>query len=89
MKSDPVPDQQSELVDELADLRDDYQVLGILLDEAEGSAAAAIARERRIMRARLVEIQKPAEGTKIDEVAAKRESKAAVAAVPARRRKSR
>ncbi|MBP6136569.1 hypothetical protein [Candidatus Neomicrothrix sp.] len=76
-------------IDELAELRSDYLALGVLLALAEGSAAAAIARERRIMRARLAEIEKPAEGTKVDEVAAKRESKATVAAVPARRRQPR
>ena len=89
MASTEPAEEATEPIDELAELRSDYLALGILLGLAEGSAAAAIARERRIMRARLAEIEKPAEGTKIDEVAAKRESKAAVAAVPARRRKSR
>ncbi|HEY7823024.1 MAG TPA: hypothetical protein VIG24_09335 [Acidimicrobiia bacterium] len=70
-----------------ADLRADYDLLGDLLADAEGSAAAAIARERRIIRDQLEKLESPEEVTLVDELAAKR-TKSGSGRPPARRRKS-
>ena len=59
-------------MDRVADLRADYEALGELLATAEGSAAAAIARERRLIRADLAKWEKPKEVSRVDELAAKR-----------------
>lgn len=71
----------------VADLRSDYELLGRLLVEAEGSAAAAIARERRIIRDQLEKLESPEEVSLVDELAAKR-SGSGSGRPPARRRKS-
>ena len=76
-------------IDELADLRADYAKLGKRLDAAFGSEAASLSRERRMIRQRLNELEQVDAGTVLDEVAERRESKAIVARVPARRRQSR
>lgn len=70
-----------------ADLRADYDLLGQLLGDAEGSAAAAIARERRIIGDRLEQLEEPEEVSFVDELAAKR-SGSGSGRPPARRRKS-
>lgn len=73
--------------DRLADLRADYQLLGKALKDAEGSAAAAIARERRLISAELERLEKSEEVSLVDELAAKR-AKSGTRRPPARRRKS-
>lgn len=81
-----------EQADEITDLRADYVRLGKLLEGCsadQGSAASALSRERRMIRARLDELEGKGEGTVIDEVAARRESKTAVVRPPARRRQPR
>jgi len=54
------------------DLRADYEQLGELLARAEGSGAAAIARERRIIGAELERLEASEEVPFVDEVAARR-----------------
>jgi hypothetical protein len=70
-----------------ADLRSDYDTLGALLATAEGSAAASIARERRIIGEILEQLEDPEEVSLVDELAARR-SGTGTARPPARRRQS-
>jgi hypothetical protein len=72
----------------VADLRCDYERLGVLLAEAEGSGAAAIARERRIIGELLDQLESPEEVPLVDQLAERRASTKA-ARPPARRRQSR
>ena len=67
------------------DLRADYDRLGDLLQSAEGTAAASIARERRLIGERLELIEAPKEVAVVDELAARR---GVSGRPPARRRKS-
>ena len=67
------------------DLRADYELLGDALKAAEGSAVAAIARERRLIGAVLELLEKPSEVALVDELAAKR-SVSGVGRPPARRK---
>jgi hypothetical protein len=71
-----------------ADLRHDYELLGDRLETAEGSAAAAIARERRLIAEQLERLER-AEGEVplVDQLAAKR-AESGVGRPPSRRRKS-
>ena len=69
------------------DLRSDYNVLGQLLSVAEGSAGAAIARERRLIGELLEQMESPEELSYVDELAARR-SDAGNSGPPARRRQS-
>ena len=71
------------------DLRADFDRLGELLAAAEGSGAAAIARERRIIGELLDQLESPAEVPLVDQLAAKRQAKAGDSRPPARRRQSR
>jgi hypothetical protein len=75
--------------DELADLLEDYALLGAKLLDAEGSGAAALVRERRIVRGRIAELTARREVAVIDDLATRREAKATVDRPPSRRRKSR
>lgn len=75
--------------DEHADLLADYDRLGAAMQRAAGSELSALSRERRMIRQRLNELDLSGEGTVLDEVAARRESKATAPRVPARRRQSR
>lgn len=68
-------------------LRSDYDLLGEKLAEADGSGAAAIVRERRILAEQLERLEAQEAVPKVDEVAAQR-SKSGVVRPPARRRKS-
>lgn len=72
----------------VADLRSDYELLGRALQVADGSAAAAIARERRIIGGELERLEAQ-EGKVpfVDELAAKR-ARAGSKRPPSRRRKS-
>ena len=54
------------------DLRADYDELGRLLPLSEGAAAAAIARERRLIGELLEQLETPAEVSKVDELAKRR-----------------
>jgi hypothetical protein len=69
------------------DLRADYELLGRHLEDAEGSAAAAIARERRLIGEVLERLEAGEVGSLVDELAAKR-SGSVVVRPAARRRKS-
>lgn len=72
-----------------ADLRADYNTLRRKLGKAEGSAAAALVRERRLISAELEKLEGPAgEVPLVDQLAAKR-ALAGAARPAARRRKSR
>lgn len=62
----------------LVELREDYEALGKLLMKAEGSGAAAIVRERRILRELLERLEKPdGNKSKIDELEERRRKRAA------------
>jgi hypothetical protein len=75
-------------MDRVADLRADYESLGAKLLDAKGSAAAAIARERRLIGELLEQLERPeGEVPVVDQLAAKR-SKSGTSRPPARRRKS-
>lgn len=70
-----------------AELRADFDMLGRLLAEAEGSGAAAIARERRLIGAELERLETPGKKPLVDELAERRRGAPATARPPARRRK--
>ena len=70
-----------------ADLRADYDRLGELLATADGSAAASIARERRIISELLEALEKPVEVPLVDQLAARRQSKTGDSGAASRRRK--
>jgi hypothetical protein len=73
----------------VADLRSDFDRLGTLLEAAEGSGAAAIARERRIIGELLDQLESPGVKPLVDQLAEKREAKTGDTRPPARRRQSR
>lgn len=75
-------------MDRAADLRADYDALGEKLIEADGSAAAAIVRERRMIGELLEALERPVEVPLVDQLAARRTSKTGAATAAARRRKS-
>ena len=56
-------------MDRTADLQADYDALGDKLVDAEGSAAAALVRERRILRALLAEVADGEEDSVADKLA--------------------
>lgn len=70
------------------DLRTDYDRLGELLANAEGSAAAAIARERRIIGELLESLELPKVVPKVVELATRQQSRTRADGAAARRRKS-
>lgn len=70
------------------DLRSDYDLLGELLKAAEGSAAAAIARERRIIGELLEQLEAPVEVPFVDQLAQRRKSRTKSGGAADRRRKS-
>ena len=69
-------------------LREDFDVLGQLLSLAEGSGAAAIARERRLIGAELERLESPGKVPFVDEVAQRRERTSGDPRPASRRRKS-
>lgn len=71
-----------------AELRFDFDRLGRMLELAEGSGAAAIARERRLIGAELERLATPGKVPLVDELAQRRGGTTAVARPPARRRQS-
>jgi hypothetical protein len=75
-------------VDRVADLLADYQALGLKLIDADGSAAAAIVRERRLIGEVLEALQRPAEVPLVDQLADRRKSRTSAAGAASRRRKS-
>jgi hypothetical protein len=76
------------MANRVEDLRSDYDLLGELLKSAEGSAAASIARERRIIGELLEALEMPEEVTVADELAARRRTPTGDSGAPSRRRKS-
>jgi hypothetical protein len=74
-------------MDRAADLRGDYDRLGALLLEAAGSAAAAIARERRMIGELLEALEKSVEVSLVDQLAERRRSKTGDSGAASRRRK--
>jgi hypothetical protein len=68
-------------------LRADFDLLGELLAGAEGSGAAAIARERRLISAELERLETPGEVPLVDELAERRRSTTEAPRPAARRRK--
>lgn len=76
-------------MDPVADLRADYEQLGRLLAECEpGAGAAALARERRMIRDLLVALESPVEVPFVDQLADRRQSRTKSGGAAARRRKS-
>ena len=71
-----------------AELRADFEALGRLLVGAEGSGAAAIARERRLIGAELERIESPGKVPLVDQLAQRRGGASSPARPPARRRQS-
>ena len=76
------------MIDRAADLRSDYDRLGELLAEAEGSAAAALARERRIIAELLATLETPVEVPLVDQLAERRQSRTKSGGAASRRSKS-
>ena len=75
-------------VDRVADLLADYKALGDKLEVADGSAAAAIVRERRLIGELLESLQRPAEVPLVDQLADRRKSKTSSGGAASRRSKS-
>jgi hypothetical protein len=75
-------------VNRVADLEADYKALGEKLDVADGSAAAAIVRERRLIGELLESLQQPTEVPLVDQLADRRKSRTQSGGAAGRRRKS-
>lgn len=72
-----------------ADLRADYDRLGLLLaGETDGAKAASLARERRLIGGLLEGLESPVEVPFVDQLAARRQSVTKVDGAAGRRRKS-
>ncbi len=70
------------------DLRADYDALGVKLQTADGAAAAAIVRERRLIGELLEALEKPEEVSVVDQLAARRRTGTGSTGASGRRRKS-
>lgn len=71
------------------DLRSDYELLGqVLAHEEDGSKAAALARERRMIGELLDALETPEEVGVVDQLASRRGPRSGAAGVASRRRKS-
>lgn len=75
-------------MDRAADLRSDYNRLGVLLKKAQGSAAAALARERRVIGVLLEGLERPTEVSVVDQLAVRRHATSNDSGAASRRRKS-
>jgi hypothetical protein len=75
-------------IDRAADLLADYKALGDKLVVADGSAAAAIVRERRLIAELLESLQRPAEVPLVDQLADRRKSRTNTGGAASRRSKS-
>lgn len=76
-------------MDRVADLRADYEALGALLrSETDGSRAASLARERRLLGELLESLDAPEVMTVVDQLASRRRSTAKAAGAAKRRGKS-
>jgi hypothetical protein len=75
-------------VDRVADLLADYKALGDKLRDADGSAAAALVRERRLIGELLESLQRPAEVPLVDQLADRRKSRTNTGGAASRRSKS-
>ena len=75
-------------VDRVADLLADYRTLGDKLEMADGGAAAAIVRERRLIGEMLESLQQPEEVSLVDQLADRRQSRTKSGGAASRRRKS-
>ena len=70
-----------------ADLRSDYDRLGVLLEGCEPSAAPGLARERRLIGELLESLEASVEVPLVDQLAARRQSRTGTAGAASRRRK--
>ena len=71
------------------DLRADYDRLGEILEgESDGSKAAALVRERRLVGELLEALESPSEVTVVDQLESRRRSRAGDAGSASRRRQS-
>jgi hypothetical protein len=71
------------------DLRSDYDRLGLLLaSEEDGSKAAAVARERRMIGELLEALETPTEVTVVDQLESRRRTRTKDSGSSSRRRKS-
>ena len=71
------------------DLRADYDRLGEILEgESDGSKAAALVRERRLVGELLEALESPTEVTVVDQLESRRRSRAGDAGSASRRRQS-
>lgn len=71
------------------DLRSDYDRLGLLLAfEEDGSKAAAVARERRMIGELLEALETPTEVTVVDQLESRRRTRTKDSGSSSRRRKS-
>jgi hypothetical protein len=76
-------------MDRVADLRADYERLGLILaGEVDGAKAASLARERRMIGELLEALEAPAEVSKADELASRRRTVTGDPGAASRRRKS-
>ncbi len=62
-------------MDRAADLRADYDRLGVLLESCEPNVAAAIVRERRMISELLEKLERTAEVPLVDQLAERRTSR--------------
>ncbi len=73
----------------VSDLRSDYDRLGLILaSEKDGSKAAALARERRMIGELLEALEAPAEVTVVDQLESRRRTRTEDSGSSSRRRKS-
>lgn len=71
----------------IEDLRADYDALGEKLLTAEGSSAASIVRERRLLSELLEALEKPKEVPLVDQLAERRQSRTKSGGAASRRSK--
>lgn len=74
-------------IDRAVELRADFDKLGRMIAESEGAAAAALARERRLIGEQLEALEKPGGEISVVDELAKRRNSAGSARAARRRRK--